>query len=138
MRRFKYSSWLDIGFLWGLHEQFKYHFLCLKWSQRNEFLYFIAIYIAINVMECSPYSSFIVSVISFGRVLILKQGRAIQTLGWAFQTLGWAFQTLGRTFRKLGWASEALRRNQKLGSEFVKFGRVFVLQHGPCCPNQPW
>ena len=42
-----------------------------------------------------------------------------------------AFQTLGRSF-------EALRENQKLCREFEKLGRVFVLQHDLCCPNQPW
>ena len=34
------------------------------------------------------------------------------------------------TFQTLGRAFEALRENKKLG-------RVFVLQHGLCCPNQP-
>ena len=41
------------------------------------------------------------------------------------------------TFQTLGRAFEALRENKKLGREFEKLGRVFVLQHGLCCPNQP-
>ena len=58
--------------------------------------------------------------------------------------LGQAFQTLGRVFQTLDWAFEGLRENQKLSRMFrklgwviKKLGRVFVLQHGPCCPNQP-
>ena len=46
-------------------------------------------------------------------------------------------QTRGRAFQTLGRAFETIIENQKLGREFDKFGRVFVLQHGPCCPNQP-
>ena len=55
-----------------------------------------------------------------------------------FKTHGRAFQTLGRAFQTLGQAFQNLRENQKLGREFEKLGRVFVLQYGPCCPNQPW
>ena len=51
--------------------------------------------------------------------------------------LGWAFQPPSRAF-------EGFRENQKLDrlfekhdQVFKKLGHVFVLQHGPCCPNQP-
>ena len=44
--------------------------------------------------------------------------------------LGQALQTLGRAFQVHDQAFKTLRGNQKLG-------RVFVLQHGSCCPNQP-
>ena len=40
-------------------------------------------------------------------------------------------QELSREFEKLGRALE------KLGRMFKKLDRVFVLQYGPCCPNQP-
>ena len=33
-------------------------------------------------------------------------------------------------------AFKSVRENQKLGWVFEKVGRVFALQHGPCCPNQ--
>ena len=38
---------------------------------------------------------------------------------------------LRREFEKLGPVIE------KLGQVFKKFDRVFVLEQGPCCPNQP-
>ena len=44
--------------------------------------------------------------------------------------LGQAFQTLGLTF-------EVLRENQKLDPVFKILGPVSVLEHGPCCSNQP-
>ena len=47
-----------------------------------------------------------------------------------FKTFGRVFQALGRAFQTLGRAFDSLRENQKLD-------RVFVLQHGPCCPNRP-
>ena len=43
---------------------------------------------------------------------------------------------LGRAFQELGRAFEALRENQRLSRVFKKLGRMLVLQHGPCCPNQ--
>ena len=39
-----------------------------------------------------------------------------------------ALQTVGR-------ASAPLTENQKFGRVFKKLGRVFVLQHAPCCPS---
>ena len=52
-------------------------------------------------------------------------------------------KTRNRAFQILGQAFEALRENQKLGPEFEmlgrvskKLGRMFLLQRGPCCPNQ--
>ena len=38
---------------------------------------------------------------------------------------------------ELRQAFEGLRENRKLGRVFEKLGRVFLLQHDPCCPNQP-
>ena len=55
----------------------------------------------------------------------------------SFQTVDRTFealienQKLGREFGKLG------RQFGKLGRVFRKFGRVLVVQHDPCCPNQP-
>ena len=37
---------------------------------------------------------------------------------------------------ELRQAFEGLRENRKLGRVFEKLGRVFLLQHDPCCPNQ--
>ena len=66
-----------------------------------------------------------------------RPSTCFNTHGRAFQTLGRAVQSLGRAFQTLGGAFEALRENKKPGQEFEKLGRVFVLQHDPCCPNQP-
>ena len=54
----------------------------------------------------------------------------MQQIGRAFEALR-ENQNLGREFEKLG------RVFEKLGRVFKKLGRVLVLQHGPCCPNQP-
>ena len=54
-----------------------------------------------------------------------------------FNTHGREYQTLRPAFQTLGQAFEALRENKKLVQELEKVGRMFVLQHGPCCPNQP-
>ena len=39
----------------------------------------------------------------------------------------WITQTSFQSFK---------RENQELGQQFKKLGRVFVLQHSPCCPSQ--
>ena len=54
-----------------------------------------------------------------------------------FNTHGRGYETLRPAFQTLGQAFEALRENEKLSQELEKVGCMFVLQHGPCCPNQP-
>ena len=60
-----------------------------------------------------------------------------------FNTHDRAFQIFDRGFQTLGQAFEALKEKKMLGGEFEKLsrvfkklGRVFVLQNGPCYPNQ--
>ena len=59
-----------------------------------------------------------------------RPSACFKTLARAFETLVGAFQTLGRAF-------EGLRENQKLDRVFKKLSRIFLLQRGPFCPNQP-